>query len=241
MTSASPTGATTLRRKFYIAVAILMTLTVIVGFWPSYYGPLTQGTAQVSWILHIHGVIYMGWMGLFIAQTVLAATGRIRAHRLVGSIGIGHGITILLVGLLVSFVAPVMHVNAGDWTTDQAAAFLPVPLGDMVLFGGLFGAAVAYRQKPEIHKRLMLLATVALLFAAVFRLNAAGLASMPAAIFLWYVPVILGIGHDVIRQGRVHPVYWIGAAAMSVSLLKLPLGTTDFWLGFGGRIIESLS
>jgi hypothetical protein len=64
---------------------------------------------------------------------------------------------------------------------------------------------------------------------------------MPAAIFLWYVPVILGIAYDRLRQGRVHPVYWIGAAAMSISLLKLPLGTTGFWLGFGGRIIESLS
>ncbi|MGI9258473.1 MAG: hypothetical protein ACR2QQ_06545 [Gammaproteobacteria bacterium] len=218
-----------------------MTLTVIVGFWPSYYGPLTQGTTQVSWILHFHGVIYMGWMGLFIAQTVLAASGRIGAHRSVGSVGIGYGITVLIVGVLVSFIAPVMHVNAGEWTIDQAATFLPIPLGDMVLFGGLFGAAVAYRQKPEIHKRLMLLATVALLFAAVFRLWAAGWASMPAAIFLWYVPVILGIAYDGLRQGRVPPVYWIGAAAMSISLLKLPLGTTGFWLGFGGRIIESLS
>ncbi len=241
MTSASPNRGMALRRKFYVALAILMTLTVIVGFWPSYYGPLTQGTTQVSWILHVHGLIYMGWMGLFITQTVLAASGRIRAHRSVGSIGIGYGFAILLVGVFVSFAAPVMHVNAGEWTIDQAAAFLPVPLGDMVLFGGLFGAAVAYRRKPEIHKRLMLLATVALLFAAVFRLNAAGWASMPAAIFLWYVPVILGIAYDGLRQGRVHPVYWIGAAAMSISLLKLPLGTTDFWLGFGGRIIESLS
>ena len=85
----------------------------------------------------------------------------------------------MLIGLLMSFVAPVMHVTAGEWTLDQAAAFLPIPLGDMVLFGGFFWAAIAYRQKPEIHKRFMLLATVALLFAAVFRLNAAG----------WGVPI----------------------------------------------------
>lgn len=241
MTSASPTRGTALRRKFYVALAILMTLTVIVGFWPSYYGPLAQGTTQVSWILHFHGVVYIGFMGLFILQTTLAARGRIQAHRSVGNIGIGYGVAVLLIGLLMSFVAPVMHVTAGEWTLDQAAAFLPIPLGDMVLFGGFFGTAIAYRQKPEIHKRFMLLATVALLFAAVFRLNAAGWLSMPAAIFLWFIPVILGMAYDGLTRGRVHPVYWIGVAAMGISLLKLPMGTTDFWLDVGGPIIESLS
>ena len=241
MTSVSPTRGTALRRKFYVALAILMTLTVIVGFWPSYYGPLTSGTTQVSWILHFHGVVYIGWMGLFVLQTTLAARGRIRAHRSVGNIGIGYGVAVLLIGLLMSFVAPVMHVTAGEWTLDQAAAFLPIPLGDMVLFGSFFGAAIAYRQKPEIHKRLMLLATVALLFAAVFRLNAAAWLSMPAAIFLWFFPVILGMAYDGLTRGRVQPVYWIGVGAMGISLLKLPMGTTDSWLGVGRRIIESLS
>ena len=240
MTSVSPTRDMVLRRKFYIALAILMTLTVIVGFWPSYYGPLTEGTTRVSWVLHFHGVVYIGWMALLILQVTLAARGKIQAHRSVGKLGIGYGVVVLLVGLLVSFAAPVMHVTAGEWTPDQAAAFLPIPLGDMVLFGSFFGTAIAYRRKPEVHKRLMLLATVALLFAAVFRINAAGWLPMPATIFVWFIPVILGMAYDGLTRGRVHPVYWIGAAAMGISLLKLPLGTTDFWLGVGGRIIESL-
>lgn len=241
MASASQIRGTALRRKFYVALAALMTATVIIGFWPSYYGPLTQGTAQVSWILHFHGVVYIGWMGLFVLQTTLAARGRIRAHRSVGNIGIGYGVAVWLLGLLVSFAAPVMHVTAGEWTLDQAAAFLPIPLGDMVLFGGFLGAAIAYRQKPEIHKRFMLLATVALLFAAVFRLNAAGWLSFSGAIFLWFIPVILGMAYDGLTRGRVHAVYWIGIAAMGASLLKLPMGNTDLWLGVGGRIIEFLS
>ena len=241
VSSASRLPAITLRRKFYVALAVLMTSTVILGFWPSYYGPLTQGMTQTPWILHFHGVVYIGWMSLLILQTILAARGRIQAHRSVGRIGIGYGFAVLLVGLLVSFVAPVMHVAAGQWTLDQAAAFLPIPLGDMVLFGGFFGAATIYRRQPEIHKRYMLLATVALLFAAVFRMNQAGWVSVPGAISVWFVPVVLSMAYDILRRGRVHPVYWIGVAAMGLSLLKLPLGTTNFWISFGGRIIESLS
>ena len=48
----------------------------------------------------------------------------------------------------------------------------------MILFAGFFGAAVAYRNKPEIHKRLIIAATVALAFAAVGRMNF-GLAVSP--------------------------------------------------------------
>lgn len=232
---------TTFRRKFYVALAVLMTSTVIVGFWPSYYGPLTQGMTQTPWILHFHGVVYIGWMSLLILQTILAARGRFQAHRSVGKIGIGYGFAVLLVGLLVSFVAPVLHVTAGEWTLDQAAAFLPIPLGDMVLFGGFLGAAAVYRNKPEFHKRYMLLATVALLFAAVFRMNQAGWVSVPGAILIWFVPVVFSMVYDRFRRGRVHIAYWIGVAAMGLSLLKLPLGMTNLWLGFGGRIIELLS
>ena len=54
----------------------------------------------------------------------------------------------------------------------------------MILFAGFFGAAVKYRNKPEIHKRLILAATVALAFAAVARMGlraAAGLRGLDGA------------------------------------------------------------
>lgn len=228
------------RRKFYIALAVLMTLLVIVGFWPSYYGPLTRGAARAPAILHVHGVVFIGWMALLIVQATLAARGRIRAHRALGKIGIGYGVVLWIVGLIVSFVAPVLHVNAGEWTIDEAAAFLPIPFGDMVLFGSFFAAAVAYRQKPEIHKRLMLLATIAIVFAAAFRLQAAGV-PRPAAIAVWYSPLVLAMAYDVWKRGRVHPVYWIGAAAMAFALLRLPFGNTQLWLRVGRPLFESLT
>jgi hypothetical protein len=245
MASASTSGARAqqrMKRKFYVALAVFMTLLIGVGFWPSYYGPLIRGAAQTPVILHIHGVIFIGWMALFIVQTLLAGRGRIQTHRALGSIAVGYAIVLWLMGLLVSFVAPVMHVNAGEWTVDEAATFLPIPLGDMVLFGGFFAAAVAYRSKSEIHKRLMVLATIAIVFAAAFRLQNAGV-PMPAAIVVWYVPLALAMAYDFFTRGRVHPVYWIGAAVMAVALLRLPfaLGTTEFWLGIGRPLIESLT
>jgi hypothetical protein len=240
---ASTAGGTTSRRTqrtFYVALSVLMTMLVGIGFWPSYYGPLMRGAAEAPVVLHVHGVIYVGWLALLIVQAILAARGRIRAHRSLGAVGIGYGAIVWLVGILVSFVAPVMHVNAGEWTIDEAAAFLPIPFGDMLLFGGFLAAAAAYRHRPEVHKRLMLLATVAIVFAAVFRLQAAGLPT-PAAIALWFVPVLLGIAYDALTRGQVHPVYWIGAAAMALALLRLPFRNSDFWLGIGRPLFESLT
>ena len=217
LASTAAAAQTRARRKFYVVLAVLMTILIGIGFWPSYYGPLIRGAARTPAILHLHGVVFIGWMALLILQTTLAARGKIRAHRALGNIGIGYAIVLWLMGVLVSFVAPVMHVNAGEWTVDRAAGFLPTPLGDMVLFGGFFAAAVWYRDKSEIHKRLMVMATIAVVFAAAFRLQNAGV-PMSWAIVVWYVPLVMAMAYDLFTRGRVHPVYWIGAAVIAVGL-----------------------
>ena len=121
---------------------------------------------------------------------------------------------------------------------DRAAGFLPIPLGDMILFGSFFGAAVFYRRKSEIHMRLMLFATVALLFAAIGRMTF--LSSVPIALLVWFSPVLVGILYDAIKWRKVHRVYWIGSAALIVGLLRLALAQTEPWLRMGRAILRVL-
>jgi hypothetical protein len=227
------------RRKFYVALAGFLFAMIVVGFWPSYYGPLVRGAAKAPLILHIHGVIFIGWMLLLIAQTVFAARGDLRTHRALGTFGIGYGTVVWLMGLLVSFVAPVINVQSGRWTVPEAAAFFPIPFGDMVLFGGYFLAAVRTRARPELHKRYMVMATIAVAFAAAFRLQALGVA-IPLAIVIWYVPLALCIIHDYRSTRRVHPIYLTGAVVMAIALLRLPFGTSAVWQGIGVPLFESL-
>ncbi len=229
-----------LRRRFYIGMSVLMLLMIIVGFWPSYYGPLLRGAAQAPWILHLHGVVYIGWMLLLVLQTGLAASGRIRQHRALGNVGIAWGTAVFFLGIIVSFAAPVMTFNAGTRTLDEAAGFMLIPLGDMVLFGGLFFSAIAYRSQPELHKRLMILATIAIAFAAIFRMQAIGV-PMQVGVILWFALPVLGIVYDLRSRGSVHPVYWIGLAAMIVVILRLPFSETETWLRVARPIIEALT
>jgi hypothetical protein len=237
----APVRATGLkiRRKFYMAMAVVMVTMIFIGFWPSYYGRLLSGTAAAPWILHLHGLVYISWMFLLVAQTVLAATGRIRQHRAVGNFGIALGSVVFAMGLLVSFVAPVMTYNAGTRTLDEAAGFLLIPLGDMVLFGALFFSAVACRNQPELHKRLMILATIAIAFAAIFRMQALGL-PLSAGLVVWFVLPLLGIVYDWRTKGSVHPVYWLGVAGMIVAALRIPFSGSEMWLGISRPIIQSL-
>jgi len=240
LASAPPGARSGLRRRYYVAMSLLLLLMILVGFWPSYYGPLVRGAADAPWILHLHGAIYISWMLLFVAQTVLAARGRIRQHRKVGNFGIALGTAVFVMGLIVSFVAPVMTFNAGTRTLDEAAGFLLIPLGDMVLFGGMFFTAVARRSNPELHKRLMLLATIAIAFAAIFRMQAIGV-PLSAGLTLWFALPALGIVYDLRRHGRVHPVYWIGVAAMIVAALRIPFSASATWLDISRPIIEALT
>ena len=164
--------STVSRPRFYLGMTAFMSLMVLVGFWPSYFGQVIHGIPNRPIVIHLHGLIFAGWMVLLVTQVYLAATGRIREHRSLGTLGIAYGVLVLAMGLVVSIAAPVLHLRAGEQTLDEVAGFLIIPLGDMVLFAAFFIPAVIYRTRPELHKRFMLLATNALLFAAAGRIHA---------------------------------------------------------------------
>lgn len=215
--------------RFYLAVTLILFAIVVRGFWPTYFGPLLRGGVVRPWIIHLHGAVFVGWMVLLLAQVALVATGRVRAHRRVGNAGIAYGALVLGLGLLVSFAAPVLHIRAGEWTVDEAAAFLLLPLVDMVLFAGFFGAAIAWRRKPETHKRLILAATVALAFAAVARM----FETLLPIFLLWLAPMFAAMAYDRYSRGRVHPVYFASVAIMMVAFVRLLFMETEGWLRIG--------
>ena len=207
---------------------------VVVGFWPSYFGPLMRGGVTRPWIIHLHGAVFSGWMALLLLQVSLASTGRVRLHRRVGSIGIAYGALVLGLGIVVSFAAPVLHVRAGEWTIDRAAGFMLLPLVDMILFAAFFGAAVAYRHKPEMHKRLILAATVALAFAGAFRLP---FQSPLVFLVVWLSPMGVAMVFDVITRGRVHMVNVVSTGVLAVAFVRLFYVESETWLVIGRALL----
>jgi hypothetical protein len=222
--------------RFFVAIAILMTVIVAVGFWPSYYGPLLRGVAVRPLVIHVHGIVFIGWMALLLTQVALVATGRTAAHRKVGTAGIVYGFLVIAMGLVVGFAAPILHLADHEWDMDRAAGFLLIILGDMALFGGFFIAAMIYRRKPELHKRLILLATVALLFAAVGRM--AFIPSPLISLVVWLAPVFIGIAYDALTQRRVHHVYIVGTIVLFIGACRLFFIQSEAWLRIGRSLLR---
>ena len=216
-----------------------MTGIVLVGFWPSYFGPMLRGDIARPLVIQIHGVIFVGWMALFVAQVVLAARRRVDLHRRIGKLGIAYGWLVVAMGLVVGPAASVIHIHAGEWTRDRGAAFLLTTFGDMVLFGSFFGAAVAYRRRPEIHKRLMVAATVALLFAAVGRMDF--IESTGVRALVWLSPMFVGMAYDWSTRRRVHPAYLIGTVGLFVGATRILFVESDVWLRIARPIIDALT
>ncbi len=228
-------------RWFYMAAGLLSTVIVVAGFWPSFFGPLLSGTTgDRHWVLYVHAVVYLGWLGLFILQSGLVYRRRKDTHRTVGNYFIAYGILVIILGLAATFVAPALHVASGKWTLDHAAAFLIYPLGDLVLFGGFFTAAILYRNRHALHKRLMVLATVALIFPGAARMVSP--VDRPLLMLaVWLSPLVGAMIVDAIVRKRVERVYLVGGLILILGYGRVFLMETEGWLRIGRAIMGILT
>jgi hypothetical protein len=220
-------------RAFYVFEALLMTVIVLAGFWP-FYADLPGGGTVRHPVMYLHAAVFTGWLVLLLSQVVLVFRRQVKSHQRLGRFGIAYAVLVLLLGAAVTIVAPVEHVRAGEWPLDQAAGFLVLPIGDLLLFGGFFAAGIVYRRVPATHKRLMLLATNALIFPGAARF---GDPSVGMIFGLWFLPVVLAMGFDQFTIGRIHRVYYIGVGVMLVFFMRIALMEAEAWLTIGRRIV----
>ena len=215
-----------IQNPFYIGLSVLVTTIAFVGFWPTYFGPLVAGTVDKLPVIHVHAAIYVGWLAIFIAQATFAATRRMDLHVRLGNIGIGYGVLVIVMGVTVAISMFAVRVHAGN--IEEAQMRLVAPLLDMVFFAPLFAAAVRFRRKPEIHKRLMIVATTVLLIAAVGRMSFVG---RPWPLLLvWGSPLLLGAAYDVVRRRAVPWIYLLGIVVIVARAFGARLiGETDAW------------
>ena len=106
-------------------------------------------------------------------QAVLAATGRVAAHMKLGRFAIGYGV-LVIVGRVAHRVRAGSRCACAPAKLLRRKAQLLGPMLDMLVFAPFFAAAIYYRRKPELHKRLMIVATTSLLIAAVGRMQFLG-------------------------------------------------------------------
>ena len=219
-------------RLFYTGMAVAFVLTVFAGFARTFYLRPHFQTQPLIPLLVLHGIVFTSWIALLLTQTTLVATKRTRTHMRLGVAGGLLASLMILIGTVTAIVrakgpSPVPGVNP--------LSFLTIPLGDMLVFASLVGAAFYFRRRADMHKRLMLLATIAILPAAVARLPFAFIQQYgPLAFFglsdLFIVPCLI---YDIVTRGRPHRATVLGGALIVISHpLRLVIGSTHAWLVF---------
>jgi hypothetical protein len=224
-------------RLFYSTVAIAMALTIVVGFAPTFYLKAFVGEPMVTIsgssftpLIHLHGILFTAWAVLFIVQTALVASHRVALHRRLGVAG-----GLLAAGMVLIGTATAINAAArgGGPPGVDPLVFLAIPLSDMLLFAGFVTAGLLLRTDREAHKRLMVLAYISIMAAAVARLPGV-LPLGPLGFFgLAFVFLLLAVVYDLITRRAVHKVYIWGGALLVISVpLRLMLSGTGSWKTF---------
>jgi hypothetical protein len=218
-------------RLFYRVMSLLIVATVFIGFAPTYYLKGYFQAPSLSPLVHLHGLVFTGWILLFVTQALLVAKRRIDLHRQLGFAGAALAALLVGIGLTTAIVSARRDFAAGN---EGALGFLAIPFGDMLVFSVLTTAAIAYRRRAEAHKRLMLLATVSILGAAFARWPLAIMAAGPVAFFgATDVLVLAGVAYDLASRRRLHPAYvWGGLLILASQPLRLAIAETGAWLAF---------
>ena len=221
-------------RRFYVGVAIAVLITVFLGFSRSYFLKAYFGTPELSFYVHIHGLVFTSWVLLFLAQTSLVAAGRTDLHR---KLGVGGAVLAALL-LIVGTITAVLRVQGGRPSPIPGVpplSFMAVPLFDMVVFAILIGVGLARRNQPDTHKRLMTLATIALMSAPIARIPGV-LQAGPLGFFgLTDLFIVAMMVYDFATTRKVHPAtIWGGLVIVVSQPLRLMISGTPAWLAFAG-------
>jgi hypothetical protein len=238
-------------RNFFTGMALVMLLTVLVGFAPTYYlfpwfqGVTTRGVAggaSLSPLVHLHAILFSAWILLFLAQVSFIRLEHFDLHRAFGTGGVLLAAAMVVVGLWTAIDSARNASTPPGW--PNAEVFLIVPFTSIALFVGFVSAAILNRHRPDYHKRLMLLGAMALLLPALSRIvRMAELSFLPfgargGLVILNFFVATLVI-FDLYSRHRLHPVTAWGVVIYLVAWpARLTVGYTEPWQGFARSLLN---
>jgi hypothetical protein len=225
-------------RVFFGGMSLVILAIVFVGFMRTFYLASYFGRPALSVLRVVHGTAFTSWVVLFAIQTLLIAAGRRSLHRKLGYAGAVLAAVMIPLGLGLA----ISSAREGRAPPGLAPLeFLVIPVFDMLLFAPLVAAAVYFRRNAEMHKRLMLIATLSLLGAALARVTGTPGAGGPLVFFgISDLLMLAGVVYDRRTRGSVHPAYkWGGGAVVLSQIARLALLKTAFWLSIATAVTRA--
>jgi hypothetical protein len=226
------------RPRFHLIAIVAVAALVLIGFARTFYLKIWFDTPPLTRLLHLHGAMFTAWLALHYTQARLIAARRVDLHMRLGIAGAVLGYSMFFVGV----AAAVQGAALGHQPTDAPPlVFMAIPVGTITVFVLLLTAALSMRRRPDWHKRLMLLATFALIIPAAARLSTYFVGRPYPQIGI--VATILLVAwcwiEDRRRIGHVHPAYKIAGTFMVLSLpARMLMGYTETWQQFAQWLVS---
>lgn len=206
----------------YPIMAVVLMLIMLVGFAPTFFLWPLFGTGPRSPYVYLHGGLMTSWFVLFFVQASLAYAGNVGAHRKLGPIAATIGYIAVLTAIVATLYS-LLNPNPDTDYTDPAVlarrtAIIWGNFGNAFVFAAFLSLAIWFRRRTEIHRRLLLFASINFVTPAVGRISAWPIASgvdlvtfNNSAVLLLVLMVVL---YEWLVDRRVSPVTVIAAIVL---------------------------
>lgn len=225
-------------RRYFTTSAILTTLLAIAGFTPHYLMPNASAGlfAPLTPFLAFHASLMASWMAIFLVQSLLISAGRLAWHKKLGIAAMVIAILIVPTGCMATLIPGERAIIRHTPEMLQRLNVVALETTQMLLFGGMVAMAIMKRNRPAVHKRLMLLATLSILPNAIVRLALIGVLPFYynwEFLGLWAFMILCFVAADSLRIGRLHSTFAAGApVAIGALVLAQIVGTSGPWVHF---------
>jgi uncharacterized membrane protein YjfL (UPF0719 family) len=232
------------RTRFFFWMAAAMLILNLIGFAPSYFLKSLFETPELPLRTHVHGIVFTAWFVVLMTQVSLIARHQKSRHMQLGALAMFLAVSMVILGLVILYYRA-LEYHSGERSLEGTALVVWANLSFLAGFVTFVGLGFRFRRQAAIHKRLMLLASIAMMPQALGRIG-----YMPSFQIVdgFLNNVLYGFGgyllllsamliHDRISEGRFYPVnVWGISALVPANIVAMLISRTDM----GKALIEAL-
>jgi hypothetical protein len=226
------TSGTGMADRYFQVMSLVLLAIVLIGFSRTFFLRPIFKVPAVPWYVYVHGAVMTAWIVLLVTQTSLIAARRTDLHRRLGIGGAFLAVAVAVLALLLTMTIPSLVQSGSPSPNGQPLPFaVAYPImwgnfGSILLFATMVPTALWMRRRPDVHKRLLLLASFAMVGPAIGRMYGLpelwGITSSAPLITATFhaLPVVAALGlpltlvaHDLLGMHRLHraTIWGVGA------------------------------
>lgn len=221
---------------FWLGFVAISWLAATMGFWSPVMDRYAGKAPYVApTILVAHVFVYVGWLVLLTLQASLVNRRKIEWHRNVGIAGMGLAILVVATGT----GAEIYSQRFWAQSDPENVRFFTFPIFVLIVFAICAALAFRARRVSAAHKRLIYLATTAIMSGPYQRWWGGAIDSLtgtgPFNTWAHYytginVFLLVGAGYDLATRGKVHRVFRIAIPLLvAAQIIAVAIWYSTWW------------